>query len=705
MLGRQIRSRFPVVMGFLIVVVCCGVNCPFVAGGVYYDLGQPVIGGWQRHAWVVWDPVLKRDLLWSQEGSQNGAVLYALDIDSGDLIEAHDIPAREVSGIHTTPEGVLYLSTISGLAPLGNELLRFDPKRRKIERLGLASTPRNRCFGSVIGRDGCVYIGTHDQGRLFRFDPRTDIWSDLGQMVPPPILPKQNIFLLNLHLTSTGKILAAVLRTAPSQVVEIDPEDGSFHVIDSIHSRNFVIYGDRVLSPSRAGLNVYNSRYQLESHLTVGTLEGGAAYPRHTGLELLSANEQAGVLARAGNDLVRIDLDQKRLFKIIEFPFRGKTSHTVDFLTTTDGQRAVVIDHPQGRFAVINLKSGAVQTHKIGYTGRRGTQICGLGKASDGSIYGTNIIGMHIFRHDPLTGQTRDLGHVGWLGSEVYNVINVGEKIFFGTYGGGQWGVYDPKKPWNPDFKTFGTSQNANPRKLGSLGNDNDPEASNRPFEYAVGPQGRIWIASRAYYGHPGGSLIEFDPQTGSRRVFRDLKRSVQTVTADDRYIFAGTNMRGGRGSGDRANAGTLFVFDPQTGRRVFEEVVVPGAKAVVCIRYNQHDKRVYATTDNQKLLAFHPRTFRVLQIWDIRSVGTPLAGVPEDVGMIHITAAHNGDVYGVTYRDLFRLNREQGRIEYMETPPLPGLYQIVEGQPGVFYMGAGTHLLKYVVETPTFYR
>jgi len=174
MLGRQTRYRFSVVIGFLIVAACCGVNIPSACGGVYYDLGQPVIGGWQRHAWVVWDPVLKRDLLWSQESSQDGAVLYALDIDSGDLIEAHDIPAREVSGILTTPESVLYIHTISGLTQPGNELWRFDPKRRKIVQLGLASTPRNRCFGGVIGRDGCVYIGTHDQGRLFRFDPRTD---------------------------------------------------------------------------------------------------------------------------------------------------------------------------------------------------------------------------------------------------------------------------------------------------------------------------------------------------------------------------------------------------------------------------------------------------------------------------------------------------------------------------------------------------
>jgi len=251
---------------------------------------------------------------------------------------------------------------------------------------------------------------------------------------------------MNLHLTSSGKILAVVRRTPPPQVVEIDPEDGSFRVIDGIHSRNFLVYGDRVLSPSPAGFNVYNSQYQLESRLTIKTLSGGASYTPGTALQLLSANEQASVLARAGDDLVRIDLDQKRLSKIGKFPFQG------GILTTTDGRRVIVVNrisldhHPLARFSVVDLKSRAVQTHKIGYNGRRGTQICGLGKASDRSIYGTNIIGMHIFRHDPRTGQTRDLGHVGWRGGEVYNVIDVGGKIFFGTYTRGLWGVYDPKK-------------------------------------------------------------------------------------------------------------------------------------------------------------------------------------------------------------------------------------------------------------------
>ena len=64
-----------------------------------------------------------------------------------------------------------------------------------------------------------------------------------------------------------------------------------------------------------------------------------------------------------------------------------------------------------------------------------------------------------------------------------------------------------------------------------------------------------------------------------------------------------------------------------------------------------------------------------------------------------------DGNIYGVAYRDLYRLDTRSEELEYLETPPLEGLYQIVEGSPGAFYMGAGTHLLKYVLQPPAYYR
>jgi hypothetical protein len=684
-------------IGRLAAFIQVAVAAAPLQAGVYYDLGQPFIGAWRQGAWVFWDPVRKRDLLWSQECSQDGAVLFALDLENGQVLEEHVMPAREIEGMLATKEGILYLFGVSGLNQPGNELLRWDPHKRKIDRLGLPSTPENRLAGSgVIGRDGNVYVGTHRQGRLYRFNTANDTWEDLGPKVPEPVDPRQDAWLRNPQQLTDGTILATIVRSA-SEVVAINPVSGAFHKVEEAGAGRLVTFRDGLLEPTRAGFRLYDNQFKKVSELTYGSLEGGDSFPPSTSFRLVSANDPKGLLLAAGRDLVRADIDQKRIRKLATLPFNG-----VLFLASDD--RVVVVDRGAERFAVVDLKNGDASVRTSSYRGKRGTQICGLNKASDGSIYATDIIGMHICRHDPQTGETRDLGYVGWPGGEVYNTIDYQARIYFGSYTGGYWGVYDPRHPWKPDLATRSTSAHSNPRNLGQLGGK-DPNSVNRPFEYVLGPNERIYIACQANYGHSGGALAEFDPTSNAMRTFRDLKRSIQTVTADDRYVFAGTSIHGGRGGVNEAETATLVVHDPQTGKRVFEEEIIPGAKAIVCLRYSPKEKLFYGTTDHQVLFTLHPRSFKVQKTWKIRSPGTPLAGVPEDVGMIHITPAQDGNVYGVTSRDLFRLNVPTGKIEYLDSPPIPDLYQIVEGNPGELYMGARTHLLKYLVKTPVFYR
>ena len=45
------------------------------------------------------------------------------------------------------------------------------------------------------------------------------------------------------------------------------------------------------------------------------------------------------------------------------------------------------------------------------------------------------------------------------------------------------------------------------------------------------------------------------------------------------------------------------------------------------------------------------------------------------------------------------------GRIHYLDTPPITDLYQIVEGEAGVFYIGARGHLLEYRLQDTPHYR
>ena len=88
-----------------------------------------------------------------------------------------------------------------------------------------------------------------------------------------------------------------------------------------------------------------------------------------------------------------------------------------------------------------------------------------------------------------------------------------------------------------------------------------------------------------------------------------------------------------------------------------------------------------------------------------MRSKGTPLMGVPETYGVIHLTGVADGAIYGVTRRDAFKLDVNSDRVHYLDPPPISDLYQIVEGAPGVFYLGARGHLLEYHLKDTPHYR
>ena len=79
--------------------------------------------------------------------------------------------------------------------------------------------------------------------------------------------------------------------------------------------------------------------------------------------------------------------------------------------------------------------------------------------------------------------------------------------------------------------------------------------------------------------------------------------------------------------------------------------------------------------------------------------------GVPETYGVTHLTCGHDGDIYGVTSKDVFKLDVSTDRVEYLDQPPIPDLYQIVEGEPGIFYIGARGHLLEYHLKDTPHYR
>lgn len=570
--------------------------------GVYYDLGRPVIGGWLGGPWFSHDPIRRCDLIWGGEFGQEGAVLFAVDVDSGAIVEEHSIGAREFGVTVEPATGRLWIHTYHGLHQPGHLLLSWRPETRTLQSHGFPPLSGHRFVGAVLGQDGRLYLGTHPFGHLVSFDPVAEQWRDHGCQAPAPIVPGQQIWCTPQAVTATGEIICTIARTRPGQTIAFDPKTGQSHLLNE--------------APS-------------------------ASTPGNTGLtRTITADIYAG-----------------------SYTVNGETRHF----------------HYQPRIA---------------------TDIVGLNKGPDGKIYGSTIISMHLFCFDPQRRALTDLGRVGFGNGEVYDVIAHQHKLYLGSYTGAYWAVYDPAQPWNPRPEVHGMAANANPRCFGQLGHQ-----MNRPFEYAVGPDGCIYIACRADYGVPGGGLARFDPQSEAITVFRDEEQSVQSIAADDRFVYGGTSVSGGRGSIETTTEGKLFVFAPESQQRIYTCIPVAEAKAVTSLAVSPVTQLVYGSTDSGHLFAYHRDERQVVKQWQLRSKGTPLMGVPETYGIIHLTTGSDGAIYGVTNCDLFKLDISTDQLIYLDPPPIRDLYQIVEGTPGVFYLGARGHLLEYHLRDTPHYR
>lgn len=143
---------------------------------VYFDLGCPVIGGWMGGGWFLRDPVRKLDLLWGGEFGQEGAVLFAIDVDSGAVVEEFRIGCREFNATPDPQTGTLWVCSNHGLYQPGHLLLSWQPQTRKLVSHGFPAMSGQRFAGApFIAPDGMIYLGSHPHGHLVRFDPHRGI--------------------------------------------------------------------------------------------------------------------------------------------------------------------------------------------------------------------------------------------------------------------------------------------------------------------------------------------------------------------------------------------------------------------------------------------------------------------------------------------------------------------------------------------------
>lgn len=175
----------------------------------------------------------------------------------------------------------------------------------------------------------------------------------------------------------------------------------------------------------------------------------------------------------------------------------------------------------------------------------------------DGKLWGACGFGQTIFSYDLTTKEYWNSPSVCNAMGEVYGMAFAKEKLFLSAYVGGDHIVYDPRKEWNQ-------LDNVNPKTLTSVA-----PALIRPFgRSVVGPDGNIWTGWWAKYGTYGGGISCINSDTYEVQHWYDPipQQAVSGVTADHQYVYFTTNGQANGLSVNKEVRCHFVVWEPGKG-------------------------------------------------------------------------------------------------------------------------------------------
>lgn len=477
--------------------------------------------------------------------NQTGGKLFLVQVNP-DTGEARQFDAPAGAGAWAFivgPDGKIYLGTWES-----GWLLRFDPKQpeKGIENLGKPAASETYLWQFDIGKDGKLYSCTYPGAKLVSFDPATGQSEDLGRMHPTEMYAR------SVAVGPNGKVYVGIGTTIGDLVV-FDPQTRQHRSL---------------LPPNLQGAKGWS---------TVG----------------VSRRCDGNVYAQFGTNVFRLD---------DETPVRVSSLPEPRDVTLRDGR--ILAEFGRGHFNLRDPRSGKVTERKFQYTAN-GDNIFVVGVGPSNCIYGSTVLPMEIFRHDPAAQRSEHLGAMA--NGEVYSLIEWERRLYLCYYPGAIMNLYDPARP----FWKHGRGTDCNPISFGGIG-----DGHLRPRAMIYGPDSRIYIGSEPPYGEHGGAMAVWDPkQNKTIENYRHLVTNQAIVSlaweARSGLIFGGSGNWGGGGTRPVEKEAKLFAFDPKSKAKVFEMALVPGARSYPAML--AAEGRVFAAVGNQ-VLAFDPQTRSVVK-------------------------------------------------------------------------------------------
>ena len=446
------------------------------------------------------------------------------------------------------------LVAVMGQQAAGFTVVKIDPATGATTQATAPDPTANFPTAAIRSRDGRVYVGAAYAGHLYRYDPGTERLDDLGAINLPG-----DTFPCNLDEDENGVIWIGCYGSAG--LTSYDPASGAFTRHGRMDETDMYCY-PYVGAEGTIACHIRMTR----PHVVVYDPVSG----RRETVGPVVVTEDGGTLAlyRAADELlyIRSTAGDFRLNGFEAEPVQALPDPAPP-LTLTDGSTADFADREIQMFremAITQPKSGRTRILPVAYESA-GSEIFLVHRGPDGNLYGSSILPLHLFRHDPSTGLLDDLGICTTAAGEAYSMANMDGRLYICSYPGAMLSVYDPTRPYH-----FGKDAGSNPRELGRM-----DEISYRPRSMVAGPLGRIWTASVPNYGMWGGPLSWYDPVADAFGTCSDIAGEASCWSLAwlevHGLLAVGTTIDGGTGTQPRVDQASLFLWDYEQEKKTWE--------------------------------------------------------------------------------------------------------------------------------------
>lgn len=623
---------------------------PAQSTGTVRLVGTPCRSYNMLAARLVEHPQSGREVLALTNMNEAGGELIFVDWeqDKGSLVR---MPAGEGSwALAEVPGKRLVIGTF-----FDGTFLVYD--LQKEEWAGKVPVPGETYIWSVAqGKDGRIYGGTYDEGKLTALDLENYSVEDLGAAAPP------NMYLRNVSALPDGRILCSYGTESPTTLV-FDPATKSF----------------TPPPPAMQGVKsgvVWNGYFVSGARLFDGTtLEEVKPLPFSPPPDAKSWS----VNADATTSETLYVTANRRLYRYLPGspePVLVSDADLGRVHVTGVAKNGTLVGRRGQDYFVVRPGDTRPQLRRIPVESAPRPSLF-LRLDERGHLWGGPFFGQTLFEMNPSTGETTNTGVVTGHGGEVYDIASHEGKIYAVTYSGGEVIEYDPRAAWN-EFAGI------NPRNLVKLA----PRGYIRPAAgVTLGPDGLLYAGWWAEYGRYGGALSITNPRTGETELIENPlgRQSVGGLAVDERCAYLATTVMA-NGLPNKKEAPRFGVYDLGTRQLVYEHT------------FSSWDEK---TTTQSVPLALDRKSGRLalsadgaLHVFDTSSRRFLKGFAPDapPVGTFAVAAPGNGKAYYGSARRVVELDLASGA--WRELASLPNnIWTLCASAEGTVYAACGAEI------------